>query len=132
METSVKNKWQIRLAVLLIFVIGFVAGALTINVYRARHIASAPPSHRSRFERLMEQLNLTPEQRDQVNAIFNDARAQLSEIRKESEPRFRTVREQTHERLRGVLTPEQWEQFQKRTSDFRGRRERRGNRNGEP
>jgi len=132
METSVKNKWQIRLAVLLIFGIGFVAGALTMNVYRARHMASAPATHRGRFERMIEQLNLTAEQREQVKAILDDARTQLSDMHKESEPRFRAVREQTQERLRSVLTPQQWEQFQKLTSDFRGRRERRGNRNGEP
>src|ERR1044071_8273508 len=119
METSVKNKWQIRLAVLLIFVIGFVAGALTMNVYRTRHMASSSlASHRGRFERMLEQLNLTAEQRDQVKAIFDDARTQLNEMHKESEPRFRQVREQTHERLRGVLSTEQWEQFQKLTNDF--------------
>ncbi|MFL6216454.1 MAG: Spy/CpxP family protein refolding chaperone [Blastocatellia bacterium] len=132
METSLKNKWQIRLAVLLIFIIGFVAGALTVNVYRARHMASAPEERRGRFERVMEQLNLTAEQREQVKAIFNEARAQLSEMRKESRPRFRAMREQTHERLRNVLTPEQWEQFQKLTADFKEHRSRRANRNDEP
>ncbi|HKP13115.1 MAG TPA: Spy/CpxP family protein refolding chaperone [Blastocatellia bacterium] len=132
METSVKNKWQIRLAVLLIFGIGFAAGALTMNVYRARHVASAPANYRGRFERMMEQLNLTAEQRDQVKAIFDDTRAKLSEVHKESEPRFHAVREQTHERLRQVLTPEQWEQFQKMAGDFRERRSHRSKRNGEP
>src|ERR1700754_4894879 len=69
METSLKNKWQIRLAVLLIFAIGFIAGALTINVYRARRAPNAPESHRSRFERVMEQLNLNAEQHEEVKAI---------------------------------------------------------------
>jgi Spy/CpxP family protein refolding chaperone len=133
METSLKNKWQIRLAVLLIFVVGFVAGALTMNLYRARHLASAPADRRGgRFERVMEQLNLSAEQRQQVKAIFDDARAQLNEVRNESKPRYRAVREQTQERLRGVLTPEQWEQFQRLTADYKDRRSRRANRNDEP
>jgi Spy/CpxP family protein refolding chaperone len=132
MKTSVKNKWQIRLAVLLIFVIGFVAGALAMNVYRTRHIASSPAGHRGRFERMMEQLNLTAEQRDQVKTIFDDARAQLNEMHKESEPRFHQVREQTHERLRAVLTSEQWEQFQKLANDSRERHSRGGKRDREP
>ena len=131
METSVTNRWQIRLAVLLIFIIGFVAGALTMNVYRGRHQAAAPEERRGRFERVMEQLNLTTEQREQVKAIFDDARAQLSEMRNESRPRLRAMREQTHERLRNVLTPAQWEQFQKLTADFKERRSRRPNRNEE-
>ena len=132
METSVKNKWQIRMAVLLIFVIGFVAGALTMNVYRARQSSASPGTYRGGFERVMEQLNLTAEQREQVKAIFDDARAKLTEMRKESQPRFHEVREQTDERLRGVLSPEQWEQFQKLTNDFRERRSRRGKRDREP
>lgn len=132
METSVKNKWQIRLAVLLIFGIGFVAGALAINVYRARHVASSSASHRDRFERVMEQLQLSAEQRDQVKAIFDEASAQLTEMRKESQPRFHEVREQTHARLRAVLTAEQWEQFQKLTSDFRERHPHRGGRDHAP
>ena len=132
METSAKNKWQIRLAVLLIFAIGFVAGALTMNVYRARRASTAAESHRSRFEGVMEQLNLTAEQRDQVKAIFEEARAQLAEMRKESGPKFHEVREHTDARLREILTPEQWEQFQKLTSGHRERRSRRGSRNSEP
>jgi Spy/CpxP family protein refolding chaperone len=131
METSIKNKWQIRVAVLLIFVVGFVAGALTMNVYRARQVSAGAASHHGRFERVMEQLNLSAEQRDQVKAIFDEARAQLSEMRRESQPRFRAVREQTEARLRTALTQEQWEQFQKLTSEFRERRARRTNRAAE-
>ena len=132
METSVNSKWQIRLAVLLIFVIGFVAGALTMNIYRARHVTSSSASHRDRFERVMEQLNLNAEQRDQVKAIFDDARARFIEMHKEAQPKFQEVREQTDARLRAVLTPDQWEQFQKLTSDHRERRSRRGKRDSEP
>src|SRR5205085_3527993 len=104
------------------FIIGFVAGALTLNLYRARHLASAPADRRGRFGRVMEQLNLTAEQREQVKAIFDDARAQLNDVRNDARPRFRAVREQTQERLRGVLSPEQWEQFQKLTADDQDRR----------
>jgi Spy/CpxP family protein refolding chaperone len=132
METSVKNKWQIRLAVLLIFVIGFVAGALTMNVYRARRMALSADERRGRFERVMEQLNLSAEQRNQVKAIFDDARTQLGEMRNESRPRYRALREQTQERLRGVLTPEQWTKFQELTADYKERRSRRANRNDGP
>lgn len=132
METSSKSKWQIRLAVLLIFVIGFVAGALTMNLYREQ---SRPYSQRGgrggfRFERVMNRLNLTPEQETQVKEIFDDARAKLIELRKESGPKFGDVRRETDERLRAVLTAEQWEQFQQIVGENRGRRGR-GRRGGE-
>ena len=132
METSVNSKWQIRLAVLLIFVIGFVAGALTMNIYRTRHVTSSSANHRDRFERVMEQLNLNAEQRDQVKAIFDAARAQYIEMHKAAQPKFQEVREQTHARLRAVLSPEQWEQFQMLTSNHRERRSRRGGHDSEP
>ncbi|HXG64962.1 MAG TPA: periplasmic heavy metal sensor [Blastocatellia bacterium] len=122
METSAKNKWQVRLAVLGIFLIGFVAGALTLNIYHRQQGPSSRFSMRGRIDRVIEQLELTPEQKIQVKEIFDDARAQLAEARKQSEPKFREVRRQTDERLRAVLTPEQWEKFQQMMKEGRGRR----------
>jgi Spy/CpxP family protein refolding chaperone len=124
METSARNKWQIRLAVLTIFVIGFIAGALATNFYSARRGSASSPGMHGRFDRVFDQLNLAPDQKDQVKAIFDDARAQLADVRKQSEPKFREVRKQTDERLQAVLTPEQWEQFQKMMAESRERRPR--------
>ena len=122
METRAKTKWQIRLAVLLIFLIGFVAGALSLDFYRSRNVMSSSRDMRGRFDRVFDKLNLTPEQKDQVKAIFDDARAQLNVIRKESEPKSREVRKQTDDRLQAVLTPEQWQQFQQMMEEMRSKR----------
>jgi len=115
MDSSTKSKLQVRLAVLLLFVVGFIAGALTMNIYRARQL-SPRTGGRGGFEQMLDRLNLTQDQRTQVGEIFDDARNQLSELRRESEPKFREVRKNTDERLQSVLTPEQWEQFQQMTS----------------
>jgi len=122
METRAKTKWQIRLAVLLIFLIGFVAGALSLDFYRSRNVMSSSRDMRGRFDRVFDKLNLTPEQKDQVKAIFDDARAQLNVIRKESEPKSREVRKQTDDRLQAVLTTEQWQQFQQMMEEMRSKR----------
>jgi Spy/CpxP family protein refolding chaperone len=129
MNSKTKSKWQVRLAVLIIFVIGFVAGGLAMNFYRDRDRSAQASMMRGRFNHLIERLNLAPEQKEQVEAIFADTRAKLMEIRKESGPKFREVREQTDERLRAVLTPEQWEQFQQMMKESRHRR-RHGRENG--
>lgn len=115
MNSSSSSKWQVRLAVLLLFIVGFIAGGLAMNIYRGRQ---GPPraGGRGGFEQMINRLDLTPDQRTQVNEIFEDARKQLSELRKESEPRFREVRKNTDERLQTVLTPEQWDQFQQMTA----------------
>jgi len=117
MDRVAKRNWQIRLAALVIFVLGFAAGALALDVYK----------NSQRGERhggVMDQLNLTDDQRAQVKAIFADARAQMSDVRKECGPKFREVRDRTDARLREVLTPEQWTKFQQLTSEEREHRER--------
>ena len=128
MDSKTKNKWQVRLAVMIIFAIGFVAGGLAMNFYRDQRGPSREGPMRGGFSRVLDQLNLTPEQKTEVEKILEETRAQLIEIRKESGPKFREVREQTDERLRAVLTPEQWEQFQQIKKESRHRR--RGRENG--
>ncbi len=128
MENVSKNKWQVRLAALALFAMGFLAGALVLNLYHVRNLATSDSSgrgHRSPFfksENLTEQLNLTAEQSTEVENIFNEARTQLTEVRKQSEPKFSEIRKQTEERLQQVLTPEQWQQFQQLKSEMRERR----------
>ena len=128
MDSSARSKWQVRLAVVILFVVGFLAGALAMNIYRARH---RPPraGERGRFEQMLDRLNLTQDQRTQVDDIFEDARMQLAELRRDSEPKFREVRKNTDERLQTVLTAEQWEQFQQMTNG-RGRPHGRPRREG--
>lgn len=123
MEDNRKRKWQIRAAVLAIFLLGFLAGALTLNIYDQQR-SSFPRGFggRERYEQMVTRLNLTTEQRTQVDQIIKDARARMIEIRRQSEPGIREVRQQTDERLKAVLTPEQWSQWQRMTSEMRERR----------
>lgn len=132
MDRGAKRDWQIRLAALAIFLLGFTAGALAFTIYQNAQ-RDAGPEPRRRFGQVLDQLDLSEEQRSQVRAIFDDARARMSEIRRESAPKFREVREQTDARLREVMTPEQWERFSSLTSEGRERRRRgRGERSGAP
>jgi Spy/CpxP family protein refolding chaperone len=124
MDTTNKSKWQVRLAALLIFVLGFVAGALSLNAYKRIGRATGE-SRQVRFERMLESLQLSPEQKTQVEQILGDTRQQLQALRKESEPRVGEIRRQADERLQKVLTPEQWKQFQQERDRMRGR-DRRG------
>ena len=120
-----KSKWQVRVAALVIFVIGFAAGALALNVYKRWERTSAGTSRQDRFEKMLDRLNLNADQKTQVHQILSDTRGQLQTLRKESEPRFEEIRRQADERLQKVLTPEQWQQFQKERSEMRGRGRRR-------
>ena len=103
MNIVYKNRWQIRVAAAVIFLLGFTAGILALNVYRglARNIAP-----RDRFEQLSDRLQLNAEQKTKVQQIFNDSREQLRALRKESDPKVNEIRNQADERLKTVLNEE--------------------------
>jgi Spy/CpxP family protein refolding chaperone len=104
----ITNKWNILAAALAIFALGFLAGALSLNLYRHRR----PDFGRGDFRGRIEKLNLTPDQKTQVEDIFNDTRGQLRDVRKESWPKVIEIRKQARTRLQAVLTPEQWKQLE--------------------
>ena len=126
MNNIVKNRWQVRVAAAVIFVLGFTAGILALNVYRGLVRAGG----HDRFEQMSERLNLTADQKTRVQQIFSDTREQLRALRRESEPRVTEIRRQADERMQQVLTPEQWQQFQSVRAEMRERRGRGGPRRG--
>ncbi len=130
MDKNKRNSWQVRAAAVLIFVLGFAAGALALNAYRAWSRGGASVSRQDRFQQMSERLKLEGEQKSQVQKILGDTREQLQALRRESEPRVKEIRAQADEHLRKVLTPEQWQQFQQMREEMRGRG-RRGRGNGE-
>lgn len=118
MDNVSKNRWQVRIAAMIIFVLGFTAGILTLNLYR-RLDRSGPGN---RMDELAERLQLTADQKTKVQEIFSDTREQLRAARQEMEPRMAEIRRQADGRLQTVLTPEQWQKFQR----VREERQRRG------
>ena len=120
MNNIIRNRWQVRVAAAIIFVLGFTAGILALNIYRGLARADG----RDRFEQLSERLNLSADQKTKVQQIFGDTREQLRALRRESEPRVNEIRQQADERLKQVLNEEQWQQFQTIRDDMRVRRGR--------
>ena len=119
MRNIARNKWQIPVAVLVIFALGFIAGALSLNLYHSRHRAAREAEINNRIERNIEQLNLSPDQKVRVKIILDDTREQLRDIRNESQPKVNDLRKQARERLQAVLTAEQWQQLQDKMKDTR-------------
>lgn len=128
MNNATKNRWQVRIAATIIFVLGFAAGILALNVYRSFARDRHP---RDRFEQISEKLQLTDDQKTKVHEIFTDTREQLRAVRRESEPKVNEIRRQADGRLQTVLSPEQWEKFQSIREEFRPRRGGRGGPRGD-
>lgn len=130
MDIINKSKWQIRVAAIVIFVLGFAAGALALNGYK-RWSRSGPEARQGRFDRMLDTLELNSEQKTQVHQILGETRQQLQALRKESEPRVMEIRRQTDERLQKILTPDQWTKFLQQRDKMRERgRGGRENRSG--
>lgn len=127
MDTVNKSKWQVRGAAVLIFVLGFAAGALTLNAYKRFGRGGGDVSRQGRMEQLLDSLQLNADQKTQVHQILGDTREQLQTLRKESEPRVSEIRRQADERLQKVMTPDQWTQFQQARERMRARRGGRDN-----
>lgn len=124
MNNFTRNRWQVRVAAAIIFVLGFTAGILALNIYRGLARADG----RDRFEHLSERLNLNADQKTKVQTILGDTREQLRALRRESEPRVDEIRRQADERLKQVLNEEQWQQFQTMRNERRRGRGPRGDR----
>jgi Spy/CpxP family protein refolding chaperone len=112
MNNEIKNKWQIRVATFVIFMLGFVAGALALNVYHVWVSASGEMVKQKRYDQIFNQLNLTDQQRGDVQKIVGETREQLQNLRKESEPRVQEIRGRADNKFQQILTPEQWRDFQ--------------------
>ena len=128
MDNLSKNRWQVRVAALIIFVLGFAAGILALNVYRG---LARSERRGDRFEQMADKLQLNDDQKTKVQQIFSDTREQLRALRRESEPKVDEIRRQADGRLQTVLTPEQWQKFQGMRDEMRPRRGGRGGPRGE-
>lgn len=127
MAEKIRSKWQVRGAVVAIFLLGFLAGMLALHVY-GRWAHRRPPANR--MDELAARLQLNADQKTKVQQIFSDTRQQLDNLRHESEPRVGEIRQQADQRLQQVLTPDQWQKFQQMRSEMRGRRGPRDRREG--
>jgi len=123
MEYITKTKWKVRVAAAVIFLLGFAAGALTLNVYRA-WARQNPPTPASKIDRIAKELQLSPDQKTKMEQIFNDTREQLRGLRKESEPKVAEIRKQADERFQQTLSAEQWQKFQELRKEMWGSRRR--------
>ncbi len=93
-----------------------------------------PERHRSRrgphsSQRLMAELSrdlrLSQDQKGQLEHILEESRQQMVELNRSMRSRFRHIREESRERIRGILSAEQTEQFSRIVQKWDERRRRR-------
>ena len=123
------KRWKSILGVLLVFLLGALAGA-AIGHRVGRQSVEAVLSGRGGatvdliVKRLSRSLDLDPTQRDQVRAIVTETRRDIDEIRKPIRSQVETAIERSRVRVRAILRPDQQEKFDRIQAERRKRRER--------
>ena len=119
------NPWKVILATLIIFGTGVVTGGLLVtHAYNnTRQNRPAPPAGRvpavtpwqvrlqNLLHRMDAQLNLTPEQRAQIEQIISDSQERTKAIWKPIAPQMGREMQHVRDEIRDSLTPEQRKKF---------------------
>jgi Spy/CpxP family protein refolding chaperone len=134
MDSNTNSQTKARVIVLFVFVIGFAAGALGLNLYQRLTSSSNKDAPRSGTEFLIKRMNdkvgLSSDQQDQIKKILDETNDKYRDIRKDMEPRikdfeprFNTVRQESRDRIRALLTPEQLPKYEQMVQDHDKMRE---------
>src|ERR1043166_8588312 len=119
MESKTTSQTKARLIVVTVFVIGFAAGALSLNLYQSltgSDRKKEPTRGGTEFllNRMNQRVGLTGDQQDQIKKILDETSEKYRAIRQEMDPavkpfvpRFNAVRQESRDRIRALLTPEQ-------------------------
>jgi len=114
LDTRVK----IRAAFVIVFLLGFAAGALSLMLYARRSEPGRPAGWARKFDReryvkqLTEAVGLQAGQMGELNSVLDQTREEFIALRTRLQPQFDEVRERARERIRGILTAEQQPRFE--------------------
>ncbi len=94
------------------FILGAIIGGAAVYYYAWNTGHWHRGFNRDRaIQHLREELELSPSQVQQVTQIFDDEMKKYSDLQKQVEPQFTTIREETRNRIRQLLTPQQLSKF---------------------
>lgn len=121
-------KWKIAIGLLLVFLAGVAVG-LFAGTRHGRHAIGDFHSGEMRQhfrERMVRQLELTPEQLKTLSPIIDDTARQVEEIRSESRRRVAETLARSHAAVSPHLTEQQRAELEKLRERHERRRGRRG------
>jgi len=114
MEDNRGNRKAVLMVVVL-FVLGVALGSVGTYLVTTRVLAAHSPVARTANQHMAmytRDLNLTPDQQSQIQAILNDTRAKYASLHEKLDPEYEQVRQQGREHIREVLTSEQRPKFE--------------------
>ena len=123
MESKSNSQSKARIIVVSVFIIGFAAGALALNLYQklSRSSSNNMPPHGTEFllKRMNDKVGLSSDQQEQIKKIldetndkYKDLRSEMEPRIKDFEPRFNSVRQESRDRIRALLSPDQLPKYE--------------------
>ncbi len=122
------NTWKVILATMVIFAAGVVTGGMLSWKLQHAYLPYLPQRPRPAMDRRVQppspggarleflrraqrDLNLTPEQRERIDAILKESQERNRQLMEPVAPQIRLELQRTKEEFRQVLTPEQRARF---------------------
>jgi hypothetical protein len=105
-----KSKVYVILLVILIFLLGGVAGFVGTNLYRDHMKQVALKAGRPRFdyvEALAKELKLDPEQKQSLRLIIDESRKRYKELGSEFKPKFELITNDSNQKITSILRDDQ-------------------------
>jgi hypothetical protein len=115
------KRWKAGLMVVVIFVLGFIAGAMVPDLM-SRPPDGPPPrgphgGPDQFMKQLTQELSLTPEQGRAIGQVLAETKGEFDRLQHEFRPRFKEIRGRSRDRIRAALNPDQkakYEEFVRR------------------
>lgn len=117
----------------LVFALGLATGALGLRLYERSYGATAEGRwghfDRERYvSRLTTDLQLTADQRNELDRILDETRAEFMKFRETIRPQVQEIKTRARGRIREMLTPDQQQRFEVFLKEWEAEKQRRSER----
>lgn len=119
------NTRRVYLYFAVTFLLGVLAGGAGMLFYGWRMVPPKESMQERILRRMTRNLDLNPNQVQQIRAIMEGTGSKIDALRKQHRPEFDAILTESRDRIRKLLTPEQATKFDEMVKKFEERRNRR-------
>lgn len=120
------SHWKAVLGVLLIFILGFTSGLVAASIFVHRKFEAflkhpEAVAEATLEKRLTSHLELDPNQKQQIHAIFARNLEERKQLNQQIQPQVRMANLGTFQEINAILRPDQQQRFRENIEQFRNR-----------
>ena len=115
-----KTKWN-HIAIGVIIGLGLACGFQYARCLRFPHHKDNHSRHERLLKKFSSRLDLTADQRTQVDKILSNKRSRVSALFDEMKPRFETIRKETSDDIKKILHPDQQQKYEALDAEMEAR-----------